>query len=111
MDAALDLVPTLDDRRAYLAASAARFRQAMGAVGLDTGGSSTQIVPVMLGTEERALDLARALEAEGMLGVAIRPPTVPPGSSRIRFAFSARHTDAEIDRLIEAMIRLTGGRA
>ncbi|HXP97849.1 MAG TPA: aminotransferase class I/II-fold pyridoxal phosphate-dependent enzyme [Telmatospirillum sp.] len=111
MDAALDLLPTLDGRRAHLAASAERFRQAMARVGLDTGASSTQIVPVMLGTEDRALTLAHALEAEGMLGVAIRPPTVPPGSSRIRFAFSARHTDEEIDRLIEAMIRLTGRRA
>ena len=110
MDAALDLVPTLDGPRARLAASADRFRQAMAEVGLDTGASSTQIVPVMMGTEERALNLARALEAEGMLGVAIRPPTVPVGGSRIRFAFSARHTDDEIDRLIEAVVRLAGRR-
>lgn len=111
MEAALDLLPTLDGARARLAASAERFRIAMAAAGLDTGGSSTQIVPVMLGPEERALGLARALEEEGLLGVAIRPPTVPPGSSRIRFAFSARHTDDQVDRLIEAMVRLAGRRA
>jgi 8-amino-7-oxononanoate synthase len=111
MDAALDLLPTLDGARVHLAASAARFRKAMASAGLDTGASSTQIVPVMLGPEERALGLARALEEEGLLGVAIRPPTVPPGSSRIRFAFSARHTDEQIDRLIEAMVRLVGRRA
>jgi 8-amino-7-oxononanoate synthase len=110
MDAALDLLPTLEKQRAHLAASAERFRQAMAAVGLDTGASSTQIVPVMMGTEEQALGLARALEAEGMLGVAIRPPTVPAGGSRIRFAFSARHKDDEVDRLIEAMVRLAGRR-
>ncbi len=111
MEVALDLLPTLDGARARLAASAERFRIAMAAAGLDTGGSSTQIVPVMLGPEERALGLARALEEEGLLGVAIRPPTVPPGSSRIRFAFSARHTDDQVDRLIEAMVRLAGRRA
>jgi 8-amino-7-oxononanoate synthase len=110
MDAALDLLPTLGEQRAHLAASAERFRQAMAVVGLDTGASSTQIVPVMMGTEEQALGLARALEAEGMLGVAIRPPTVPAGGSRIRFAFSARHKDEEVDRLIEAMVRLAGRR-
>jgi 8-amino-7-oxononanoate synthase len=108
MDAALDLLPTLDGPRAHLAALADRFRAAMAAAGLDTGASSTQIVPVMLGTENRALGFARALEEEGMVGVAIRPPTVPPGGSRIRFAFSARHTEDEVDRLIEATIRLAG---
>lgn len=110
MDAALDLVPTLEGERARLAAMAERFRIAMAAAGLDTGASSTQIVPVMLGAEERALGVARALEEEGLLGVAIRPPTVPPGSSRIRFAFSARHRDQDIDRLIEAVVRLAGRR-
>ncbi len=110
MDAALDLLPTLDGARAHLASSAERFRQAMRSAGLDTGDSSTQIVPIMLGPEERALGLAAALEEEGLLGVAIRPPTVPPGSSRIRFAFSARHTDRQIDRLIEAVVRLAGRR-
>lgn len=108
MDAALDLVPTLGAERSRLAGLAERFRHAMAAAGLDTGLSSTQIVPVILGAEDRALNLARALEDEGMLGVAIRPPTVPPGSSRIRFALSARHTDEEVDRLIEAVTRLAG---
>ncbi len=106
MDAALDLVPQLDAERARLQATAQRFRSLMAAAGLDTGASSTQIVPVLLGGAERAVGLARALEAEGLLGVAIRPPTVPVGSSRIRFAFSARHDGSEVDRLAEAVIRL-----
>ncbi|PKU23797.1 aminotransferase class I/II-fold pyridoxal phosphate-dependent enzyme [Telmatospirillum siberiense] len=110
MDAALDLVPTLEAERVRLAGMAERFRVAMAAAGLDTGASSTQIVPVMLGPEERALGLARALEEEGLLGVAIRPPTVPPGSSRIRFAFSARHGERDVERLIEAVVRLAGRR-
>lgn len=110
MDAALDLIPGLSGERTRLSGMAERFRRAMRTAGLDTGASSTQIVPVMLGAEEHALGIARALEEEGLLGVAIRPPTVPPGSSRIRFAFSARHRDEDVDRLIEAVIRLAGRR-
>jgi len=106
MEAALDLIPRLDAERARVLGHAQRFRAAMAEAGLDTGASSTQIVPVILGDERRALAFARALEAEGLLGVAIRPPTVPVGTSRIRFAFSARHAAAEVDQLIEAVIRL-----
>lgn len=106
MSAAIDLIPTLDRERARVAAHAERFRVAMKAAGLDTGLSSTQIVPVIVGSEEKALRIARRLESEGLLGVAIRPPTVPAGTSRIRFSMSARHDDGNIDRLIEAVIRL-----
>ncbi len=60
---------------------------------------ASHIVPVILGTERAALDAARALEAEGFLAVAIRPPTVPPGTARLRLAFPAAITDAEGDRL------------
>lgn len=107
MDAALDLLPGLHVERARVAAHAERFRAALTEAGLDTGTSSTQIVPLILGSEARALGLARQLEAEGFLGVAIRPPTVPAGSSRIRFAFSASHSDAQREGLIEAVIRLS----
>lgn len=110
MDAALDLLPGLEAERRRALGHAERFRQAMAAAGLDTGPSSTQIVPVILGDEDRALSIAAALEGEGMLGVAIRPPTVPPGTSRIRFAFSARHSEDEVSRLIDAVIRLAGCR-
>jgi 8-amino-7-oxononanoate synthase len=107
MDAALDLLPGMDAERARLAAHGARFRAALREAGLDTGASSTQIVPLILGAEERALNMAARLEAEGFLAVAIRPPTVPAGTSRIRFTFSASHTDAQIEALTEAVIRLS----
>jgi 8-amino-7-oxononanoate synthase len=107
MDAALDLLPSLDGDRARVAAHADRFRSALNAAGLDTGASSTQIVPLILGSEDRALRMARQLEAEGFLALAIRPPTVPAGSSRIRFSFSALHGDAQREALIEAVIRLS----
>lgn len=103
MDAALDLVPTLDAERARLAASGERLRGALRALGLDTGASSTQIVPAMVGDAARALALAANLEQRGLLAVAIRPPTVPAGTSRLRIALSAAHRDADLDRLIAGL--------
>lgn len=110
IDAALELVPTLDAERARLQAMAQAFRDHLNAAGLDTGASSTQIVPVMLGAEERALQAARQLEDEGFLGVAIRPPTVPPGTSRIRFALSALHTEEQVGQLAAAVVRVACSR-
>ena len=77
IDAALELVPGLDAERARLQGSATRLRAACAGAGLSTGASATQIVPVILGDEARTLAASRALEADGLLGVAIRPPTVP----------------------------------
>jgi 8-amino-7-oxononanoate synthase len=107
MDAALDLIPSLTRERAYLAGLAANFRATLQAAGLDTGPSNTQIVPLILGREEKALTVSQALRQEGYLAIAIRPPTVPNGTSRIRFALSAAHAQADIARLAEATIRLT----
>lgn len=106
MDAALDLVPALGGARAYLARLADTFRGTLRQAGLNTGPSDTQIVPLILGREEKALALSRALRQEGFLAVAIRPPTVPNGTSRIRFALSAAHEETAINRLAEATIRL-----
>ncbi|MEI8396357.1 MAG: 8-amino-7-oxononanoate synthase [Rhodospirillaceae bacterium] len=101
IDAALDLVPTMDAERACLQAEAARVRAAFSAAGIVTGASSTQIVPALVGEATAATAAAMALEQAGILGVAIRPPTVPTGSARIRFALGAVHGKSEIDRLIE----------
>jgi len=63
--------------------------------------AASPIVPVVVGTAERALAAARMIEAEGFLAVPIRPPTVPEGTARLRFAFTARHDDADIARLAD----------
>ncbi|MBC9904482.1 MULTISPECIES: aminotransferase class I/II-fold pyridoxal phosphate-dependent enzyme [Achromobacter] len=101
MDAALDLVPTLDAERARLAAAGDNLRAALRGMGLDTGASSTQIVPAIVGDEARALELASGLEQRGLLAVAIRPPTVPAGTSRLRVTLSAAHRDVDVARLID----------
>jgi 8-amino-7-oxononanoate synthase len=106
IDAALDLVPGMDEERARLAANAERFRTRMRSLGEDCGNSSTQIVPLLVGSEQAALDLAHSLQEQGLLAMAIRPPTVPPGGSRLRFTFTACHQEAEIDLLAERLTLL-----
>lgn len=103
LDAALDLVPTMEAERAHLHGMAARLRAAAAAKGFDTGASDTQIIPVMLGEASAALGAQRQLEQAGLLGIAIRPPTVPAGQSRLRLSLSAGHNEADIDRLIAAL--------
>ena len=103
LDAALDLVPAMQTERERLLANAGRVRQAAAARGLATFGSTTQIVPIGLGAESRALSAQADLEKAGLLAVAIRPPTVAEGRSRLRLSLSAAHDDAAVDRLIEAI--------
>ena len=102
IDAALDLVPGMDVERARLQRLAARLRTGLGQAGIDTLASTTQIVPAVVGEEADALEAARRLEAQGILAVAIRPPTVPKGSSRLRLALSAAHSEADVEQVIAA---------
>ncbi|MEI6557145.1 MAG: aminotransferase class I/II-fold pyridoxal phosphate-dependent enzyme [Rhodospirillaceae bacterium] len=104
IDAALDLVPAMEAERSHLETQANRLRAALQGAGIATGTSSTQIVPALIGDEGAALEASHALLAAGILGIAIRPPTVPAGSARIRFALSAVHSAADIDTLIAAAI-------
>jgi 8-amino-7-oxononanoate synthase len=105
IDAALDLVPGMDAERAHLKALGARLRSGLAKLGLDAAGSTTQIVPAVVGDEADALALSRALEEGGVLAVAIRPPTVPKGSSRIRFGLTAAHSEADVDLALDLIGR------
>ena len=66
---------------------------------LNVAPAQSAIVPVIAGAPERAMAASRALEAEGFLVAAIRPPTVPENTARLRFTFTAEHTDSDIRRL------------
>jgi len=103
IDAALELVPAMDLERTHLAALSDRLREGLTRLGIEHGASTSQIVPVIIGAEADALALAARLEGHGMLAAAIRPPTVPPGSSRLRIALKAGQTQADIDALIGAI--------
>jgi 8-amino-7-oxononanoate synthase len=106
MDAALDLLPTLAQERERLQRNAQWVRHCWQEAEVDTGLSTTQIIPWIVGSEQRAMRLSAALEQQGILAVAIRPPTVPPGQSRIRFSLTALHDQEMLDRLVNTVIQL-----
>ena len=106
-DAALEIVAAEPERRAALLAHADALRHGFRALGLDARGD-TQIVPVVVGDNARALALAAALLERGVLVHAIRPPTVPNGTARLRVAPMATHTPAQIARTIEAFAEAIG---
>jgi 8-amino-7-oxononanoate synthase len=106
VDAALELIPAMDGERGRVAAHAQRLRDSLAAQGISTLESTTQIVPAVIGSEVDTLAAAARLEEAGFLAVAIRPPTVAPGSSRLRFAINSGLADVELARLIEALRRL-----
>lgn len=101
--AALDMIPSMDTERAHLHSMAATLRNELQALGYDTGESQTQIVPVVIGKSGKTLDLSAQLKDAGIWATAIRPPTVPDGSARIRFALSAAHTEEDITALVNAL--------
>ncbi len=83
--------------------NAATFRKALRDAGLDVRGHGP-IVPWIIGTEAEALRVASRLRERGVHAVAIRPPTVPANTSRIRFAFTARHSDEHVRRATDAVL-------
>ena len=103
IDAALDIVPGMNAERARVASLAERFRAGAEAAGLNTGASTTQIVPVILGSPEAVLAASARLRQAGLWVTSIRPPTVPAGSARLRVAFTAAHHESDIDRLLDAL--------
>ena len=103
VDAALDLIPGMDRERADLARNAQRLRDLLAQHHYDTLCSSTQIVPAVIGSAADALAVAQHLEDSGVLTVAIRPPTVPDGTSRLRLTLSAALGETEVQRLLAAV--------
>lgn len=97
---ALELVPTMDAERARLQQMGGALRAALQAKGIDTLASSTQIVPAVLGDPARTLAAAEKLRDAGFLVGAIRPPTVPAGTARLRFSLSTALTDTQFERLL-----------
>jgi 8-amino-7-oxononanoate synthase len=108
--ASVKLIETEDWRRERLRSHTARLRNAMALpAGADVDSlprllpSPTAIQPLIVGENGAALDLMAHLWREGLWVPAIRPPTVPPGTARLRISLSAAHSDADIDQLIAAL--------
>ena len=102
MVVAVDALERDPDLRPRLWRNIHRFVNGLGRLGIAAEPRSA-IVPVILGTPERALRASAFLRERGLLVKPIRPPTVPEGTSRLRFALSAAHTEAQIDRALQAL--------
>lgn len=103
---AWELLPELGPERAALLDNARWLRQVLRAAGFDTGDSATHIVPVILGEPARTVNARDRLSERGISVSAVRPPTVPQGTSRLRLGLSAAHSRQDLERLVEALADL-----
>jgi 8-amino-7-oxononanoate synthase len=101
--ASLAIVRTEEWRRTRLRELVAQFRPGARELGFELSSSTTPIQPLVVGEAEAALAFSRRLRAHGILVPAIRPPTVPAGSARLRITFSAAHEPAHVERLLVAL--------
>ena len=101
--ASLRLVETDDWRREKLRHLIARFRRGANQLGLQLMPSETPIQPLVVGEADETLALSAHLKERGILVTAIRPPTVPVGSARLRVTLCAKHSEEQIDLLLEAL--------
>ncbi|MFC6669645.1 8-amino-7-oxononanoate synthase [Marinobacterium aestuariivivens] len=106
--ASLRLLEREDWRRERLNSLIARFRNGCRQLGLEVMDSPTPIQPILVGESGKAMAMSAALEAQGIFVSAIRPPTVPAGSARLRVTLSAEHSDEQLDRLLDALDKARG---
>ncbi|MDG2001741.1 MAG: 8-amino-7-oxononanoate synthase [Novosphingobium sp.] len=103
IDAAFELVPLMDRKRAHLGELGDTLRRGLSTLGVDSLNSTTHIVPAIVGDAGEAVRLSEALADRNIVASAIRPPTVPPGTSRLRLALRATHSHDDIDMLVAAI--------
>jgi 8-amino-7-oxononanoate synthase len=103
---ALDVLEKNPGWGAELLRRAAAFRGRLRAAGLDVMQSASQIIPVQVGANARALALAEELRAAGLLAIAIRPPTVPEGTARLRLSVTRAHSEGDLVRAAEIIRRV-----
>lgn len=103
IQAALRLALAMESERAALLERARRFAAGLRADGWDTAGSTTQIVPIIIGDNAEALDASERLQREGFATRAIRPPTVPEGTARLRLSLTCDISIAELERMQGAL--------
>lgn len=101
---ALKLAREATAERARLVELSAYMREHLQAAGFDAGRSDSQIIPIVLGSNEVALRFASAVSAAGFAVRAIRPPTVPPGTARLRLSLNAKLSFANLNAVTEALV-------
>lgn len=103
LSASLDLIPGMDVERKKLLEKIRSTRSALNQMDYDTGASDSQIIPIIIGDEEETLKLSKFLFENGIWASAIRPPTVDSGKSRIRLTITAKHSQKDIDKLLDLL--------
>ena len=101
--ASLKIIQTQSWRREKLQALIKQFRQGAEQLNLPLMPSDTPIQPLLIGSSEKAMQVSKALEEKGILISAIRPPTVPKNTARLRITLSASHSEEQIDYLLEQL--------
>ena len=99
----LQIVREQNWRREHLARLIAQFRAGVSDLGLQLMDSPTPIQPIIIGSSERAVAVSAALRERGILVTAIRPPTVPRGTARLRVTLCAAHSDSDVAHLLDAL--------
>ncbi len=104
--AAVEVIKGEPERRERLLERAAEVREELRAAGIDTLKSESQIVPVILGSQSRALAFSKKLAEENLDVRAVRPPTVPKGTSRLRLSLNVSVSEEDLRRAVETIVRL-----
>ncbi len=103
LNAALDLIPTMNDERTHLFNLISIMNSELNAIGFQLGESNTQIIPLIIGDEKKTIDLSNFMRKNNMWVSAVRPPTVEKGASRLRITLTARHTENHVHQFIEVL--------
>ncbi|GIM46875.1 8-amino-7-oxononanoate synthase [Collibacillus ludicampi] len=103
---AIDLIENEPERRARLSLISKRVREELIEMGFRVMSGETPILPILIGEAERAVEFSHHLEEQGVFAPAIRPPSVPQGTSRIRLTLMATHTDEDVRDILGAFARI-----
>jgi 8-amino-7-oxononanoate synthase len=106
--AALNLIRNEPHRRICLKQNADTLRKQLAESGLNIGQSTTHIIPVIIGSSAQAVQTAQQLKQQGYYLTAIRPPTVPAGTERLRISVQSDHTPTQIQGLCSALAKILG---
>ncbi|MBO6621152.1 MAG: 8-amino-7-oxononanoate synthase [Balneola sp.] len=103
IDAALDLIPEMDQERTQLMKNVEYVRTEIQKLGYDTTASDSQIIPIIIGDEQETIELSNQLKEKGLWVSSIRPPTVEKVASRLRITLSVKHTKEHLDKLLKEL--------
>ncbi|PKL48441.1 MAG: 8-amino-7-oxononanoate synthase [Planctomycetes bacterium HGW-Planctomycetes-1] len=106
---AVEIIKNAQDKRKRLKENSDYLREKLKNLGLDTGASTSHIIPIIIGDNKKTLEISKKLFEKGFFVVAIRPPTVAPGTSRLRISVQSDHTKEQIDGLIDALRQILNG--